>query len=500
MALEDLPNGFYVPTRDEIRDQFQQDVQLRNPGAPVGEGSQAFADGSVIADTLAPIYADAISIARDANLDTKTLESLKEEARDMGIPELLPASGGTGFVEIAASAGGVAIPAGLELYDEKTSLNFECAFTNTYFDKQAVPIVGIDVGPTTNLAPGVILKWRSPPAGLGTNAKILADADGNGLTGGRAEETPEQLKDRIRSERANPAAGGNDAQVRRLVREAGKRLGIAVQDCFVYPAVPGGGMYSYVFTLRPAKAGGSRAPSATQIALVRAYIEGVLPKDDGIFSAAILEEGVTCSLGIDWAPGPGGWVDANPWPRFDDGWYVSTAGTATSFVVKPTDLTPLSTPQVGQTIAFFDQASGTFKRKRISAVSGPVSDAYTITVDATNNASDVVYIPALNEPFCPWSDSLDSLVEPLAAEFDKLGPGEQVAAPFDEGYRQRRVPLNPIEWPAVMRHKMLDGVDDLAQIGDVQWLAPDIPYETPVGVAGVSSNLLTLERVLAFPI
>lgn len=498
MGIEDLPNGFYVPTRDEIRDQYQQDVKLRNPGAPTGEGSQAFVNGSVIADTLAPLYADALSIARDADLDSKTLESLKAEARSMGIPEILPASGGAGFVEISASAGGVGIDVGRELYDERTSLRFQCAVAGTYFDKGGVPIVGVDVGPTTNLAAGTILKWRSPPPGLGQNAKILGD----GLTGGRSEESPDELRARIRSERAEPAAAGNVAHVRRLVREAGMRLGIAVQDCFVYPAILGTGTYSYVFTLRPAKPGGSRAPNATHIAQVRAYIAASLPEDDGILDAELLEEGVTCKLGIEWAHGAKGWADQNPWPRHIDGWVVSAADTATSFEVSPADPgeTPASTPQVGQTIAFFAEASSTFKRKRIATVSGPVAGAYTLTIDTTNNASDAVYTPALDEPFCPWSDSLDLLVVPLALEFDELGPGEQTETFFDDGYRQRRVPLNPIEWPSVMRHKMLDRVDDLPQIGDIEWLSPDVPYATPVGVRGQSSNLLKLARVLAFPI
>jgi len=76
MPLEDLPNGFVAPTRGAIRDRFQKDYELRQPGCPTGEGSQAFIDGSVIADTLMPIYADAVSVARGANLADMTRAQL----------------------------------------------------------------------------------------------------------------------------------------------------------------------------------------------------------------------------------------------------------------------------------------------------------------------------------------------------------------------------------------------------------------------------------------
>lgn len=498
MALDDLPNGFFVPTRDEIRDQYQNDVKLRIPGAPIGEGSQAFAEGSVIADVLAPSYSNAISLARDADLDDKTFEGLKTEARGMGIPELLPASAGAGWVEISASAGGVPIDEGRELYDEKTSLKFKCAATGVYFDKKPVPVIGIDVGPTTNLPAGTVLKWRNPPPGLGPAAKILPDSNGDGLTGGRNDETAGELKDRIKSERAEPAAGGNIAHVRRAVKLAGKHLGIAIQECFVYSCIQGPGTYAYVFTLRPAKPGASRAPNAVQIAQVVAFITAVFPEDDGILPCILLEQGLTCKLKVDWSPGAGGWVDAMPWPRAEDDFEVESVVDATQFNVKSVAVGPAE-PQVGQTIAFYNAATSKFVRKRIGSVTNNGSGSFTLVCDTTNNASDATYVPSVGEELCPWSDSLDGLVEPMALEFDDLGPGEQTGPFFDAGLREKRVPLNPASWPSTIRHKMVDGVDDRPEIGDVQWLAPSVPYVTPIGTKGVSSNLLTLARLLVFP-
>lgn len=500
MPLEDLPDGFTVPTRGEIRDRFQKDYLLRQPGAPTGEGSQAFIDGSVIADALMPLYANAVSIGRGANLDDMTRAQLKAECVALGIPEELPESAGTGFVIITASAGGVFIDTGREIKDENRNLRFHCAVADTYYDGKAVPIIGTDTGPATNIPAGTKLKWSSPPAGLGSIATVQADANGDGFTGGRAVETDDGIKQRIKTTRAEPPAGGNVAQIRKLVKDAGAQLGIAVQEVFVYPAITGAGHYAYVFTLRPGSTGTTRCPDAVQIAAVRAFVHRALPEDDGIFAAEVIEEEVTAQLGVRWASTASGWVDAAPWPAFADAYYVSTATSATSFIVTSALGASATVPQVGQTIAFYDRDNGKFARKRILTATVGAPGVYTIEVDTTNNASDVNYAPAVNEQLCPYSPSLDLLIEPLLAECDTLGPGEQVDTLFDEGYRQRRIPENPVEWPSELRHVSLDKVDNLAQIHDVTWLSPSIPYTTSVGVAGASSNLIAITALLAFPI
>ncbi len=500
MPLEDLPNGFVVPTRGAIRDRFQKDYELRQPGCPTGEGSQAFIDGSVIADTLMPIYADAISVGRAANLADMTRAQLMAECKALGIPEELPESAGSGFVVISASAGGVFIDTGRELKDESRNLRFRCATADTYYSGKAVPIIGVDKGPTTNIPALTRLKWTNPPAGLGNLATVQADADGNGFTGGRIAESDDDIRGRITTTRSDPPAGGNVAQIRKLVKDAGRDLGIAVQEVFVYPAITGAGHYAYIFTLRPGAVGSSRVPDAIQVAAVRAYLHRALPEDDGIFAAEIIEETVTAKIGIKWASNAVGWVDAQPWPTFADGYYVSTSTSAVSFIVTSALGALASVPKAGQTLAFYDRANGKFARKRILTATVGAPGVYTLVVDETNNASDVNYKPAVSEELCPYSASLDLIITPLLSEVDLLGPGEQLDAFFDQGYRQRRQPENPIEWASELRHNTLDKVDDLPQIHDIDWLAPSIPYVPAVGVAGASSNLVAVDVILAYPI
>jgi uncharacterized phage protein gp47/JayE len=500
LTIEDLPDGFAVPTRGEIRDRFQKDYLLRQPGSPTGEGSQAFIDGSVIADALSPLYANAISIARGANLADMSRAQLQDECTALGIPIELPESAGTGFVIIAASTGGVFIDTGREIKDESRNLRFHCAVAGTYYNGLAVPIIGTDKGPTTNVPAGTKMKWSNPPAGLASIATVQEDADGNGFTGGRAVESDDDIRSRITTARADPPAGGNVAQIRALVKEAGASLGIAIQEVFVYPAITGSGHYAYIFTLRPGSPGSSRCPDAIQIAAVRAFIHKALPEDDGIFSAEIIEEEVTAKLGIVWAKTASGWVDAQPWPVYADLFAVTAVTSALVFEVESGLGASLEqAPQVGQTFAFYDRANGKFARKRILTVTDNTGGNYSLTIDSTNNASDPNYLPTVTEEFCPWSTSLDLLVEPMLIEIDTLGPGEQADGFFDEGYRQKRIPENPLEWPSELRHNSLDAVDDLPQIHDIEWLEPTIPYVPAVGVAGVSSNLIAIDVLLAFP-
>ena len=500
MPLENLPNGFAAPTRPEIRDKYQRDYTLRQPGAPTGEGSQAFIDGSVLADALLPLLANAVSIGRSADLQDMTREQLKAECRAIGIPEELPESAATGFVIISASAGGVFIDAGRQLKDEARNITFRCAVADTYYNGKAVPIIGVDKGAQTNTAGGTRLKWSNPPAGLGAIATVQTDADGNGLQGGRGAESDDDIRDRIREARANPPAGGNAAQVRELVKEAGASLGIAVEEVFVWPCITGPGHYCYAFTLRPGTPGDSRIPSAVDVAAIRAFVHRALPEDDGIFAGVIIEEGVDAKLGVRWTKDNGvGWTDAQPWPAYADAFYVSAVTSALAFNVKSDESTPTA-PEIGQTFAFFDATNKKFVRKRALTVTSLGGGEYGIVVDDTNNASDVNYAPSVDEEMCPWSESLNLLVSPLLAEIDTLGPGEQVDDFFDEGARQKREPESPAEWPSDLRHSSLDAVDELPQIHDIDWLEPEIPALPSTGVPGASANLLVISTLLAFPI
>lgn len=493
-----LPPDFYVPTRQDVIDQHARDVRIRQPGARVGPGSLAALDGANVADHVLPLYANSVRAYHNTTLADADEASLEAKAVAKGLPARLPASGGSGHVIAVAVAGGVFILAGKILKDDKTELQFKCTASKTYVDGEAIPITGIDTGPATNLAAGLLLRWESPPPGLNELSEIQADPDGKGLTGGRDKETVDELRDRIADAEADPAVAGNSAQVRKLVKDAAKVHGIPLQEVFVYPAVMGPNTYAVVFTVRPERVGGSRNPNAVQIALVRAFITGELPHGDSIFLCLLLESEVELVLRVKWAPGASGWADLTPYPEYDDTSpaEVSAVTSATAFQVDSVD-----EPQIGQTMAFFDADANppAFVRKKILTVSG--AGPYDLTIDTTLNASDPTYLPTVGERFCPWSESLPLLVTPALAHFDSLGPGEQFeeADLFDPGERLRRNPASPV-WPNELTHRVTNGLDDEQALADVSVLEPVLPYVTPTGTPTISSNLLTCGRLLAFPV
>lgn len=496
MPISDLDGDFYVPTREDLLTRWLRDYKIRKPDVDTGAGSRAHIDGSVVADTILPVYADAAAAGNGVALRDKTSAGLETEAEGLGIPKRLPANGGAGFVTIGAASGGGLIQVGAEIKDERTGYRYRCAATKVYFDGDPVPIRGIDTGPATNLPAGSILRWTTTPIGIKPTATVLADPDGNGLKGGRDQETDPELVRRIEDARAHPAASGNTAAVRRFAREGAAALGIPLQETFVFAGTAGPGSTAYVFTMRPSTSGGSRAPSSADIAAILAYITGELPHDDGLFACAIVDTATDFKLDVSWAGA--GWTDAQPWPDRADDFYVSAVTDATTFSVDSDDASPTA-PQVGQSIAFFDEDTGLFVPKRILTVTG--SGPWAIACDTTTDATDTTYVPTVNERMCPWSDSLQDLVTPLLDQMATLGPGQMVASFFDAGLRQRRDPPSPQRWPSVVRHKDIEGaLGSMRSVADVSVASPSLPYETPVGTKNVSVNLLTVGKILAFPL
>lgn len=176
----------------------------------------------------------------------------------------------------------------------------------------------------------------------------------------------------------------------------------------------------------------------------------------------------------------------------------TTTPTATACTVGTTDPGYVA-PQVGQTIALFDRANMRFVDKKILTVAVVSPGIWTLTFDTTNGASDTTFTPAVGDYVMPWSDSLPILIDPVAAFYETLGPGEQFATFFDEGYRQRRYPSSPTSWPNEITSRLSTPLEQLSAIDTVLVKSPALPYATPVGVVGVSSNLLEMGKLAVYP-
>lgn len=494
----DADGNFVLPTRDEIIARYERDYRLRNPNAKTGPNTLVSIDAATMADTLIPAYADAKKLADSADLEKMTQAQLDQECGRLRIPTQLPARGASGFVAIVASAGGTTIFKDDELVDKTTKLRYRCTRTDTYKNGASVPIVGKDTGPATNAPAGRKLTWSSPRPGCGPTGTVVEQSDGSGLKGGRAQESPAEQIDRIRRARNSPAVAGNTADFERKVEETPD---VAVGKAFIYSAPRGPGSIAFAFTLRPTLAEngaqtGSRIPSAGDIQLVKGNIAGPMPEDDSIIGLALVQQPVTLVLEVEWAEDANGWADIDPWPLFH-----ASQPVLVQSVVSPVKFTLASgggittNPQVGQTIAFFDPSTATWKRKRISAVSG--TDPWIIDVDQTNDASDVSFAPEVGDRVSPWSESLD-LVTPAALEsFGKLGPGELLDPTPDLGQRIRRIPRSPAQYPSVLSTRVLQPVYDLAALDQIDVKLPSLPNSTTVGLLG---SYAYLQELVAFAV
>lgn len=503
MAAPVLPTALVVPTRDALAATFKRDIQI---AATRGGITIAIADGSlpdikakVFTDAMIPLYGEAARQSDVGTLDGKSGTELEQEAIDSGLPGRLAAAGASGFVVAQGATGGGYLTAGAEIRNLATGKRYQSLVSGLYKPGNLVTIAGIDTGPSTNVDAGTILTWTSPPPGIDASATVFADVDGNGLTGGRDIETDQQIRDRIRASRTNPAASGNDAAYQTAAMNT---PGVGISAVFTYPAILGPGSTCLLFLLRPAVSGASRIPNNAQIGLVKGYVTGQMPKGDSVYYGVAIEQSTDVTMTVVWATGVAQWTDGIPWPPYDAlGVYsVYSAASATAFTLQYVGSGTSAVPQAGQTIALFDRTNLVFVEKRILSVVShlPSIAHFDIAVDTTDNASDTQFTPAVGDLVSPWSDSINSIPALVAGYFDSLGPGEQVSTFFDAGYRQRRSPPDPQFWPASLTTKMLIPILQLAAIGDAEIKLPALPAAPTVGTPGVSSNLLTFGRFAVY--
>lgn len=490
MPLDNLPGKLLTPTRDQIRDRYLRDYRLRNPAADTGPGSAVFNDASTHADAEVLQYQNAIVIAQNVNVSTATGKSLGDKAAALGTT-WLPAVGAVGYVTVSASAGGGFIAANTE--GKINGLRYVVVLGQVYNDGDQVPVIGFDVGPETNQPAGTVMAWTTPPPGIGPNAVVVLQADGSGLSGGHPLESDGELQQRLIALKANPPASGNDAHVQAAISRA---PALSVQQPFTFPTIKGPGTCGITATMRPNVAGANRIPNAAQLAIILAYLTGQFPADFGFLSNTLVASAINVALKVSWASGTPGWADAVPFPTYTS----PMCQVSNLLAITPTSFNLINypvAPQPGNTIAFFDLANLKFRRKRI--LTATLAVGYNIVCDTTNGISDTTYAPYVGQPCCPWSDSLDSLTSAIVAYFDLLGPGEQMANFFDPGLRQRRSPASPQFFPSTVSNRILSGLFGVQSLQDTTLQEPAVPYATPVGSQGVSSNLLTLATLVAFP-
>lgn len=503
MAIDTTPDKIVVKSRDKIVADYKRDYSIRDPNASLADGEQVDIDAKVFADQMVPVYAAARQAGDALSQLNQTGDDLDRTWEPRGIPRPA-AKGAIGYVEIQASTAGGPIFQGDEIKDPNSGLRFRCTETRlNWQNEDPVPIEGIDTGPKTDLAAGTKLQWTRPRPGIGETATVVEQASGEGLSGGRDRATDDEYRSIIQSAQANPAAAGNDAQVQ---QEARRTPGAPFEATFTYPAILGSCTSAVVGLLKASGVNDStRIPSDIQRQSLEAHIIGLFPGGDIYYFPTVVADPVTVSINVRWAKGVAGWQDVVRWPpRYDIGsGRIVIDGTPTSSVAfsmrtDDDDYTGVPSPQVGQTMGFYDKSRAKFSRKKIATVSG--SGPWDLTCSTELNASDTAYTPLEGQAACPWSDSLDSLVSPLREVFKKLGPGEMVATVnlLGDGERQRRNPESPTSWPSVLSNKDLSDVLKTSGVAEGEF-TDGVDTATTVGTPGVTVYLLTLQDFTVFP-
>lgn len=510
MAETDIPEDFVTPTRDEIVDDATNSWLVRQTeidptkAYKVGPGSFPYAASQVMADMVLPVYGDIVAVARSWSVRQTFGERLLRLAAEvLGAEDgqLRPAAGATGYVEATTIiAGGAFVDAGTILTDRAGTIRFQVVSAATYVDGDAIAIVGVSTGTSTNLDAGTELVFEAAPSGVSATCTVLEQNDGTGtlvgLTGGREAETETELQDRIIDAKTNPRDAGNSAEI---VYVAQKTLNVPVQKAFTYPAWKGPGNTSVAFTVRP-DAIQSRVPTSVHRGLVEADLRASFPTDFVMTVPTVLTEDFTVALGVTWLSSARGWVDLNPWPEFIAGDAVIVSSAFSSTYLRLTTATATTTPVVGQTIALFDLSTKSFKKKKIATVTVIVANkSWDVTFDTALGASDT-FLPVVGALVCPWSQSLNRLPTAMLNYTRTLGPGEMFATLPDPGARRRRWPFSPDTWPSVVTNEGLVGAAKASgAISDVEPLLPSTPYTTTVGTPGVSVYLLQMTDFAVFP-
>jgi uncharacterized phage protein gp47/JayE len=489
LAIEDLPDGFVTFTRDELVEKYKRDLALRNPGADVTSG-QPDLDARLIADQLLPVYSDARLIVDGINEDAAVGIRLDRVGARISLPRR-GATGSSGFVEVQAAAGGGTIEEGRELTNRSTRYKYESAETKHCNNGDAIRIRALDVGPNTDVAPGVVLQWEDPPPGIGQHATVLPQSGGRGLSGGAAEESDARYLERIRAVKRNPAAGDNDAEIVAVVMDT---PGVPVEQVFTYPGVWGPGSHAYTFTVLASRLGASRIPTDAQLQASYEWLVAQMPGDHGYFPYEIIAENLLVRLTVKWSTESPGWADVTPWPTSGlgvGGVAIVSATSPTVFVIGASAVAPVS----GQTIALYDKANLRFVRKRVQSVTG--GGPFTINCDTTNGASDTTYTPVAGQKVSPWSDSLNAVLDPLFAYLATLGPGEIFTfgpeAPED-GRRRHRVPRPPKTYSYSTTARLLVGIAQLNEVFDVN----DVEGASNTVVEGIPPKLLELSDLAIY--
>lgn len=438
-----------LPSLDELRDRYCQDVARLVPGKNVARGGETYARGTAVASAVQMVLARQVAL-QDANMaDAATGADLRRLCKIHGVTESKGA-GATGYV-LADCTGTVTYLANAEA-TTPDGLVYYVVGTTVATDGTQIPVAGLDTGKRTNKDPGVLLTWSSPPAGSNATAEVDVD----GLRFGVDADTDATLRRKLQTKLRYPPRNSNWAQIAEDVRNASA----AIEEAFVYPALYGPATMHVAITVA-ADADDQftrEAPGTLQLIAANAIV-AKHPEHADLTLTTVTDWDIDTILKLS-IPEPkasggagGGWKDTTTgrWPR--------TLNAASPYAVRlaaaPTNpkqisVTSDATPLADAHIALWSASNKVLVRTRVYAVSG-VASPWTLDlydpIDVTLFASgDWIMADA---------EHLDEYCTTVAESFATLGPGEKTAAAAKLPRAYRR-PRETEDWHSSFGSKQTD--------------------------------------------
>lgn len=414
----------------ELREKFLRDLRLAaiDTGVTVEPPTQPGTDWYLLAEATsrqALIGLGNQALAdRDRSVLTATGEALDNLRKELGLPEVA-ASGSTGKI-LPTILGTTTIVNGSEFVLPN---GFRGRVVGTYenpIQGDELDVESIDVGSATNLGPGQMVRFVSPPVNVATEAKVSTGAP---LTGGTDVESDERKRQRILNTLRNKPAGGNWADIRQRVLDA---FG-SIQDCYVYPALGGPSSEKVVpvkdFDLSTNDF--SRVCTTSMLQSVRAELFSKLSIGNQNVIQASVDQLVDFTIKVEipasaLAGGNGqGWTDQAPWPPLEvgDSGNISITTVGGNDDVLTVDAVTSTAPLKGQThIAWWSKADRAFYTALVVDQTGS-SGAWILTLDRPLRGKGGAP-PAGGDYICPAAANLAKYATSWINVFRQLGPGQ----------------------------------------------------------------------------
>ena len=430
---------FWVPT---VAEMVNANLRVRRNGLiqrgvanpNVTKDSDHYVYATALAHNLAPAFANLIIMADQQMPDTAEGARLIRWLEIFGLSPLTSV-GSSGPVIFSTSVTTL-VPVDSQLIDDVGQV-YRVTVGGNYADGDAITIIGVSTGASTDHAEGDALQWVDQPAFADTQVLVGP----GGLKGGADTASNEGNRAQLYSHLRNPAGGGNWSQIIQWA----KGISSSVESAFVYPAIDGPSTIGLCLLGRfslDESFGFSREVSETVRALVHDYVSAQLDANKHVrlttqtpklVDGAVTGSDISIGLALPYAIGAGGlgggWVDSTPWPVL--------LGTATHIwvqaVVDTTHLT-LTSNHFAAAPSAVGLVDGVTKISWFSRAAYMAGDAciFTATVlSHSGTTGDLTVV--LDAPFptvesqdfvFPACENAEVYAQALMTALGTLGPGE----------------------------------------------------------------------------